>query len=157
MDPVDKFLKYDYGETKDLLKTFITLISGTLVLSLTFSEKVIGFSQAPPSTRRTLFAAWALFIFALISAGLSLCLIAAAAGKLLYGAIPFFDHPYWMFSLGSTILILVAGASYVVGLIVLAVAAAMAIGYPAKVVAAPGAGGMEEAKDSQDDKIADES
>jgi hypothetical protein len=132
MELADMFIKYDYAETKDLFETFITLISGTLVLSLTFSEKVIGFSQAAIRTKRILFSAWTLFIVSLISAGLSLSLIAAAAGKILYRSIPFFDFPYWRLALASWALVMVSGALYVAGLVALATAAAMAINTPAK-------------------------
>jgi hypothetical protein len=123
----ENFLKYDYAETKDLLKTFITLISATLVLSLTFSEKVIGFRDASDSNKYILFAAWVLFIVALIAAGIGICFIAAAAGKVIYGEIPLFNFSYWQLALTSWFFVLFAGGSYVTGLIALAVAAARSI------------------------------
>jgi hypothetical protein len=121
------FLKYDYAETKDLLKTFITLISATLVLSLTFSEKVIAFQTAAQNTKYLVFTSWALFIGALIASGLGVCFIAAAAGKIIYGEIPLFNLGYWQLALTSWFFVLVAGSSYVAGLITLAVAAARGI------------------------------
>ena len=48
---VDNFLKYDYGETKDLCKSFLTLVSALLVFSVTFSEKIVAF-PAPNLLRR---------------------------------------------------------------------------------------------------------
>lgn len=105
----EKFLQYDYGETKDLLKTFITLISGTLVLALTFSGRSLG-PVAPT-----------LFITALIAAGLSMAFIAAAAGKVLYGQIPLVRADFWRLALRSWSLVLLAGAAYVAGLIALAI------------------------------------
>ena len=40
------FLRYDYTETKDLAKAFLTLVSSILVISITFSEKVLGGQSA---------------------------------------------------------------------------------------------------------------
>jgi hypothetical protein len=40
------FLKYDYAETKDLSKSFLTLVAAILVFSLTFSEKIVDFSTS---------------------------------------------------------------------------------------------------------------
>jgi hypothetical protein len=40
------FLQYNYLETKDLCKHFITIIIAVLVFSLTFSEKIIDFKNA---------------------------------------------------------------------------------------------------------------
>jgi hypothetical protein len=127
MDAAEMFLKYDYAETKDLLKTFLTLISGTLVLSLTFSDKVIGFSNASILTRRVLFSAWALFIAALIFAGTGLGLVAAAAGTVLYGGIPFFHVSFGALSTTCWALILLAGVTFVIGLITLAIAAGLSV------------------------------
>jgi len=127
-DGADLFLKYDYAETKDLLKTFITLVSATLVFSLTFSEKVVNFSSAPLRTRQTLFASWALLIGALIAAGIGLAFIAAAAGVAIYGAIPLLSFDGATLALISWSFVLVAGFVYVAGLIMMAVAAKVAIG-----------------------------
>jgi hypothetical protein len=42
------FLEFQYPEIKDLLKHFLTLISGSLVFSVTFSEKIVGLDAAVP-------------------------------------------------------------------------------------------------------------
>lgn len=124
MTEEEKFLQYDYAETKDLLKTFLTLISATLVLSLTFSERLISSGGASAATRNLLFASWATFIVALICAGLGVCFIAAAAGKAIYGHIPLFNTSYWRLAVTSWIFVLAAGSCYVGGLVVLALATA---------------------------------
>lgn len=51
-------LKYDYPETKDMCKQFLTLITTVLVISLTFSEKVIQFSAANVYSKWSLVTAW---------------------------------------------------------------------------------------------------
>lgn len=119
----EKFLKYDYSETKDLLKTFITLSSASLVLSLTFSEKVIGFSSASSTTQEILFASWLLFVLSLICAGIGMCFMAAAAGKILYDEIPILNWHYFKLALVSWGFVLAAGSTYVGALIALTVAA----------------------------------
>jgi len=123
MNDADKFLKYDYAETKDLLKSFITLISGTLVVSITFSEKVIGFAQASEMSRNALFLGWGLLVASLILAGASLVLIAAAAGKILYGALPFVDLNYWTFAIMAWACGVLGGMTFVAAFAALAWAA----------------------------------
>ena len=111
MTDAEKFLQYDYGETKDLLKTFITLVSATLVLSLTFSEKVIDVAHASNAIADILLLAWILFVAALIGAGLGMCFIAAAAGKILYGSIPLFNLSYWRLAVTAWLFVLAAEAA----------------------------------------------
>src|SRR5687767_2944902 len=48
------FLKYDYPETKDLCKQFLTLVVAVLVFSLTFSEKIADFPRASNTTKALL-------------------------------------------------------------------------------------------------------
>ena len=128
MNKSELFLKYDYSETKDLLKTFITLISGTLVLSLTFSEKMGHAGATASEIGHIMFIAWIAFIAALVLAGLGLCFIAAAAGKVLYGDIPIFNFHYWSFALAAWTCGVLSGCAYVGGLFTLAVAASGGVG-----------------------------
>ena len=88
------FVMYNYVEEKDLLKAGLTLISGILVFSITFGEKVVGLHQGARWARRLLTIAWVGMILALILAGSALALIAAAAGEALYGNVWFFHSPY---------------------------------------------------------------
>lgn len=124
-------LKYDYSETKDLLKSFITLISATLVLSLTFSEKVVRIGTAAPGAESAMLTAWVAFIVALIIAGVALCFIAAAAGKILYGDIPIFNLDYWSLALTGWACGILSGCAYVGGLIALVVAASKGLRHAA--------------------------
>lgn len=119
----DMFLKYDYAETKDLIKTFITLISATLVVSITFAEKIINFSVSTASERSMMVAAWGCFVAALIGSGASMCFIAAEAGCALYGQIPLLGCANGAFALASWSFILVSGAIYVSGLVLLLLSA----------------------------------
>lgn len=65
MTTAEMFLKYDYAETKDLLKTFITLVSATIVFSLTFSDKVIKYESATKEAKFRVICAWGLMFSAL--------------------------------------------------------------------------------------------
>lgn len=124
----ENFFRYDYTETKDLLKSFITLSSGTLVLSVTFSEKIVDYQQAPRHARIVVLVAWLSIATSIVLAGLSLTLIAAAAGKALYGGIPFLDFmSVYELSMASWTLIIAAGVSYICGLFLIIAAAAIRV------------------------------
>lgn len=45
------FLKYNYAETKDLAKAFLTLASAILAFSVTFAEKVVDLQNSQPAPR----------------------------------------------------------------------------------------------------------
>lgn len=69
--PAQLFLKYNYVETKDLAKHFLTFVSSILVFSLTFSEKIAGFPKAPLATRRLLVGAWCFMLISILGCGWS--------------------------------------------------------------------------------------
>jgi len=120
---VDTFLKYDYAETKDLCKSFLTLVSAILVFSVTFSEKIVGFPQAKTGAKTCLVTAWGLFLIAIIACGVGLTLIAMAAGEVLYR--PQQGYPEVAFTAYNWIV--VAGCAFVIGLIMLIVAALFSV------------------------------
>jgi hypothetical protein len=80
------FLQYDYPETKDLCKHFLTLVTAVLVFSLAFSEKIVNFPTAPKPAKRLLLSAWCSMIGAIIVCGVGLCFITMAAGEGAQGA-----------------------------------------------------------------------
>ncbi len=123
------FMKYDYTETKELLKVFMTLVSGILVFSVVFSEKVVGLRNSSIGTKYILIASWGLLIFSLLSAGLAMSFIAAAAGAILYGDIPLLNLDYWHLALISWFFVLVAGAAFAGGLIAMVFAGARSLGF----------------------------
>lgn len=43
-EKAELYLKYDYTETEDLCKHFITVVVAVLVFSLTLAEKIITFA-----------------------------------------------------------------------------------------------------------------
>jgi hypothetical protein len=81
--PEKKFLAFLYPEIKDLAKHFLTLVSGVLVFSVTFSEKIVPFSIATTFEKRALLTAWLLWIAAVILAGLAILFNFLAATQML--------------------------------------------------------------------------
>jgi hypothetical protein len=108
------FLQYDYPETKDLCKHFLTLVTAVLVFSLAFSEKIVNFPTAPKPAKRLLLSAWCSMIGAIIVCGVGLCYITIAAGEAIYGGARYYDSAFVAWKL-----IIIAGVSFVVGLVAL--------------------------------------
>ena len=62
-----------------MISESLTLLSATLVLSITFSEKVVDLNNAPSSAVSALFACWALLFMAIAACGGALAFISHAA------------------------------------------------------------------------------
>jgi|GEM_PF-6042489 len=73
-----EFVEHGYGEVKDTVLHFITVISGILVFTITFSEKVVRLESAPVHVRLIMVSGWILFILAIIAAGIGLAFNALA-------------------------------------------------------------------------------
>jgi hypothetical protein len=128
------FMQYHYAEVKDLAKTFLTLVAGVLVVSLTFSEKIIDFLKASLTQRVFLVITWVLFIISIILSGIALCYLAVAGGMAMYdedftlGASPdamrydYFTYPVRL----ANYALIGAGTSFTSGLATLIFAAALA-------------------------------
>ncbi|MCU0646001.1 MAG: hypothetical protein MUC94_17295 [bacterium] len=71
----DTFINFHYQEIKELCKHFLTLVSGILVVTLAFSEKIIDFETAAPKLRYLLAISWASFILSIIFNGIGLVYI----------------------------------------------------------------------------------
>lgn len=84
LSEAEMFLKYDYPETKDLCKQFLTLITTVLVISLTFFDKVVGFSNASKISKWLVISSWTSFLLAIIFCGLGLLFVTMAAGQAAY-------------------------------------------------------------------------
>jgi hypothetical protein len=115
-DEAKNFMTYDYAELKDLCKQFLTLVSGILVFSVTFAEKIVGYRAV---ARWPLLASWIAFIIAIVLCGLGLGLIALAGGQAVSGA-P--SETYRHMESQAVRLTFGAGLSFVLGLTCLIVA-----------------------------------
>jgi len=115
-------MRYDYAETKDLCKQFLTLVSGVLVFSLAFAEKIADFQKSPKFTRYVLLASWTLLVASIASCGIALVYLALAGGQAVYGA----GDYYLQLAARCYTFVIAAGAFFVVGLVALVLAGAVA-------------------------------
>lgn len=79
--PAELFRTFHYPEVKDLGKHFLTLISATLVLSVTFAEKIVGLDARRTPAFWLLALCWVLLVAALVACGWGLFRIYLAAEK----------------------------------------------------------------------------
>jgi hypothetical protein len=114
----DIFLGKDYAESKDLAKTFLTLISASLVASITFSEKIVDVGKATLVPLSTMIVCWVLLLAALVACGTGLALMTTAAGLAAYE--PSLD--YRQIENRAIRLFLGSGVAYAFALIALIVA-----------------------------------
>jgi hypothetical protein len=121
-EAAELFMKYNYAETKDLCKEFLTLVSGILVFSLTFSEKIVDFRSSPKSPKILLFSSWTLFVASIISCGIALTYLALAGGQAVYGC----DDYYLELANKCYSFVMGAGVFFVTGLIALVLAGMIA-------------------------------
>ncbi len=81
---VDRFFKIDYSESKDLAKSFLTLLVAVFVASVTFSEKIIGIGAASGLAKVSMLACWILLLIAIVACGIGLTYIMFALGDIVY-------------------------------------------------------------------------
>ncbi len=68
----ERYLEFNYIEIKDLAKYFITMIAGTLVLSVSFAGNIVQIGQATLAQRMMLGLCWLFLFLALLLAGLGM-------------------------------------------------------------------------------------
>jgi hypothetical protein len=122
-ETASKFMTFDYAEAKDLCKQFLGLVSGILVLSVTFSEKIVDFPRARLWPRIFLFSCWVLLICAIIAGGIALMYLAMAGGQAVYGGSGRYPTDAWT----AYRLIIGAGTCFVAALVCLATAGATSL------------------------------
>jgi hypothetical protein len=123
MEPLPSFVRFEYAETKDLLKTFFTLVTGTLVLSTTFAEKIVDMRNAGRAPRAYMAACWAALIAALVLGGVAMIFITLAAAKSVYqNPARWLDWDVLALADAAWISALLAGAGFVVALLFLVLA-----------------------------------
>ena len=106
------FLEKEYEVTRDLCKSFLTLLAGLLVGSITFSEKIVNFNSASRTARSLMISCWLCLLLAIVACGAGLTLMTVAAGWAIYQ--PFSD--YFIFEEPAIYLFLFAGISFGSGL-----------------------------------------
>ncbi len=111
-------MEKDYDVTKDLGKSFLTLLAGLLVASITFSEKIINLHSATRTARTLMICCWLFLLVAIITCGVGLALMTVAAGWASYQ--PFRD--FRVFETSAVYLFISAGLSFGGGMVSLLVA-----------------------------------
>ena len=114
-DLSDLFLTRDYAESKDLAKTFLTLISVTLVTSITFSEKIVDVAKAGALPFFTMIGCWSLLLLSLVACGTGLALITTAAGIAAYAP----ELDYRQLADRAVVLFLTSGVAFAFALLAL--------------------------------------
>lgn len=114
LSEAEMFLKYDYPETKDMCKQFLTLITTVLVISLTFSDKIVGFSSASVASKWLVISSWTSFLLAIIFCGLGLLFVTMAAGQAAYSG-----TKNWKKVNSAYKKIVIAGVFFILGLVLL--------------------------------------
>lgn len=121
-EKAELFLKYDYTETKDLCKHFLTVVIAVLVFSLSLAEKIINFTAASRTAKLFLFFAWVAMILSVVTCGVGLCYNSLAGGRAANGL-----KDYHRFTPIAYKWLLVAGSFFVLGLALLIASAAAPI------------------------------
>ncbi|MGB8418018.1 hypothetical protein [Paraburkholderia sp.] len=78
------FLDRDYAESKDLAKTFLTLLSAILVASITFSEKIVDVNNAELAPMSLMVLCWLLLLISIVACGTGLAFFVTGAGIAAY-------------------------------------------------------------------------
>jgi hypothetical protein len=132
------FVQNDFAETKDLAKAFLTLLTGVLVASITFSEKIVDLNRSGWWARGLMISSWVLILVAIACCGSGLALMATASGYASY-----YPHLHFrQFEFKAVKLLIAAGLSFGSGLVALLVAGIISL-----VERRPGENGDPEALD----------
>jgi hypothetical protein len=123
----EMFFKHEYSVTKDLIQAFLTLLSGILVFSLTFGEKIVTANRSSSRARALLITAWSCFILSIMACGVALPLISMALGVFIYGGIPLVNFSGVFLATASWALVIGAGVIFVLGQCLLTIAAAISL------------------------------
>lgn len=81
----ENFLNYNYREPIELAKQSIGIVSGILLLSVNFSDKLGGIQNSPPSYKYILLGSWAFLLMSITFCGLSMAFSWNSARYMLWG------------------------------------------------------------------------
>ncbi|GJH21826.1 hypothetical protein CBA19CS22_34810 [Caballeronia novacaledonica] len=114
----DLFMKVDYPESKDLGKSFLTLLSAVLVASITFSEKIVDVHNASTLAVSTMMVCWLLLFVSIVTCGVGLAFVVTAQSICVYSP----DLDYRSVEMRGAFMFLAAGVTFVFSLVSLIVA-----------------------------------
>ncbi len=104
----EDFIKYDFAETKDLAKAFLTLLVAVFVASLTFSEKIVAPNASGWWAKLLMGSCWGLLLYAIIATGTALAFFGAG----LWWAVHLPIMNYRSFEVGAVFLLASAGIAF---------------------------------------------
>ncbi len=84
-DLSDLYLRYDFVQTRDLAKAFLTLSSAILVFSTTFARQTVGQRAGFNPTKMAVMSAWSALLVAIAIAFLSIFAVIVAGGRAVHG------------------------------------------------------------------------
>jgi hypothetical protein len=117
------FIERDFAESKDAAKTFLTLLVGVFVASITFSEKIVNVAGGTPWTKGAMVLCWVLILIAIASCGAALALMIIAAGVAAHQP----DLNYYVYENDAAKLWLFSGLVFGTSLVSLFVAGVLAL------------------------------
>ena len=79
-----KLFTNDYTESRDLAKSFLTLLVAVFVASVTFSEKIVDMHKAGPAAKVAMIACWIFLLAAIICCGTGMAYMVFAYGIVVY-------------------------------------------------------------------------
>jgi hypothetical protein len=106
------FIDIDYAETKDLSKSFLTLLVAVFVASITFSEKIVGVGNLGIWSRGLMITCWVMLLSAIVCCGTALTFMTLALGWAAH--VP--DQNYYLYEFTAARLYIIAGILFGIGL-----------------------------------------
>jgi len=79
-----KLFVSDYTESKDLAKSFLTILVAVFVASITFSEKIVDMSKAGTGPKTAMILCWVFLLIAIIACGTGVAYMVIAYGIAVY-------------------------------------------------------------------------
>lgn len=118
-----RFVTVNYVETKDLAKTFLTLLTAVFVGSITFSEKIINLREAGWLNRGLIVLVWFALLASITMCGCGLAFMTLAAGQATHRP----ELDYTPLQSQSSVMFILSGLSFGAGLILMMLAAIVAM------------------------------
>ena len=87
-ESAESFALHEFPSLLDLAKAFLTLLIGTFVGSITFSDKIVNPISSNPLSKIFLFISWSLTLLSIVLVGIGIC---------------FFYNSYWLSLYSHTI------------------------------------------------------
>jgi hypothetical protein len=107
-----KLFVNDYSETKDLAKSFLTLLVAVFVASITFSEKIVDVHKSGGWPKTAMISCWVSILLAVIACGTGVGYMVIAFGMSIYAP----ESNYRFHETRAVQLFIASGVSFGVGL-----------------------------------------